>query len=275
MKKVATIILNRNLPKITDKLYSHILTFDSDTTDVYIVEAGSDIDKLSKNKTWYANWPEAMDKGLRYSRGMNYGLSNLWKEGKFQNYDAFFLLTNDTELHEKPTIKILLSVLESHPKVGILSPCSQRWGEKLLLQGEIKTKYFWFIHNSSYLLRRSFLEEIIDKENPDYMNFLFDGANFRGYCSESELIAKAYSNYWAAAITSEAFSNENESYLLNHSDLIKTENYEKNIKLYVQEGKKWMIRKYGFRSKWSMNSYVKHFYDSFFDFYPEYNDYKI
>ena len=275
MKKVATIILNRNLPEITDKLYSHVQTFDSDITDVYIVEAGSDINNLSSNKTWYANWPEAMEKGLRYARGMNYGLSNLWKEGKFKDYDAFFLLTNDTELYNKPTIKILLSVLESHPKVGILSPCSQRWGEKLLLQGEVKTKYFWFIHNSSYLLRRSFLEEIIDTENPDHMNFLFDGTNFRGYCSESELIAKAYSNYWAAAITSEAFSNENESYLLNHSELIKTENYEQNIMLYVQEGKKWMKRKYGFSSKWSMNSYVKHFYESFFNFHPEYNNYKI
>ncbi len=35
----------------------------------------------------------------------------------------------------------------------------------------------------------------------NYLNFLFDGNNFRGYFSESELIAKAYANNWAASIT--------------------------------------------------------------------------
>ena len=58
------------------------------------------------------------------------------------------------------------------------------------------------------------------------MNFLFDGDNFRGYLSESEIIAKAYVNDWAAAITNKVFAEENESYLLNKSDLIKTESYE-------------------------------------------------
>ena len=35
--------------------------------------------------------------------------------------------------------------------------------------------------------------------NPTFMNFIFDGTNFRGYLSESELIAKGYANDWAAA----------------------------------------------------------------------------
>ena len=37
----------------------------------------------------------ALAQGLRYCRGMNFGLSQLWKEGRFDHYDAFFLLTND------------------------------------------------------------------------------------------------------------------------------------------------------------------------------------
>ena len=78
------------------------------------------------------------------------------------------------------------------------------------------------------------------------INFLFDGNNFRGYCSESELIAKAYANDWSAANTSKVWSSENESYLLNQSDLIKTETYSENLKLYVEEGRKWMLKKYGF-----------------------------
>ena len=275
MKKVATIILNRNLPEVTDKLCEHIKFYDGESTDIYVVEAGSDKDKLSSNTTWYADWPEAIKEGLRYSRGMNFGLSNLYKENKFNQYESFFLLTNDTILENKSTIKDLLEIFKSHTRLGILSPCSKRWGEKLLLQGEQKTKYFWFIHNNSYLLRKDFLNTIINTEKTDHMNFLFDGNNFRGYCSESELIAKAYVNDWAAGITSKVWSGENESLLLKKSKLIKTESYEDNLKLYLSEGKKWMLNKYGFRSKWSMQLYAKLFYDSFFEFHPEFGKFKI
>lgn len=45
MKSVATIILNRNLPDVTDRLYDHLIKFDGDQTDIYIVEAGSDKEK--------------------------------------------------------------------------------------------------------------------------------------------------------------------------------------------------------------------------------------
>ena len=34
--------------------------------------------------------------------------------------------------------------------------------------------------------------------------------------------------------------------------------------LYVKEGMDWMQKKYGFRSKWSMQMFVKVFYDKFF-----------
>lgn len=274
MKRVATIILNRNLPEVTNQLCDHIIHHDGDVTDVYVVEAGSDHERLSRYSTWHANWPEAITHGLRYSRGMNYGLSQLWKEGRFSQYEAFFLLTNDTELQQGPTLTPLLSVLDRHPRVGILSPCSKRWGERFLLK-EQSTRYFWFIHNNAYLLRRDFVESVFNEESLDPMGFLFDGSNFRGYGSESELIAKAYANDWAAAITAEVWAAENESHLINRADLIKTEGYEENKRLYVEEGRRWMRRKYGFNSRWSMQQYVKGFYDSFFQHYPEFQSYRI
>jgi len=275
MKRVATVILNRNLPEVTDALCEHLSRFDGDATDIFVVEAGSDHDLLSRNVTWHADWPEAMIHGLRYSRGMNFGLSNLWNAGVFKNYDAFFLITNDTILEDQPTISPLMAVMDLHPKVGILSPCSSRWGERFLLKNNETTKYFWYIHNNAYLLRRAFVEVICDSRQPDHMNFLFDGSNFRGYASESELIAKAYANDWAAAITSEVWADENESHLLEKADLIKTESYESNLKLYVEEGRLWMRQKYGFNSRWSMLQYVKGFYDAFFEFHPEFDRYKI
>jgi hypothetical protein len=164
--------------------------------------------------------------------------------------------------------------MDEHPKLGILSPCSERWGEKLLLEKE-PTKYFWFIHNNSFLLRKEFIESVCNINKPDFMNFLFDGENFRGYLSESELIAKAYANDWAAAITALVWAGENESYLINQADLIKTEDYQENLRLYISEGKNWLRNKYGFNSRWSMQQYVKSFYDTFFEFHPEYSAYKI
>jgi len=274
MKSICTIILNRNLPIPTDNLVKHLHKYDGEYTDVFVLEAGSDKDKLSKNFTWYASEPEIIQKGLRYSRGMNYALLNLYNSPAWDKYEAFFLLTNDTELYPVETVKNLSSILDKHKYIGILSPCSKRWGEKQLLTNE-DTKYFWFIHNNALILRKDFVESIIETINPNYMNFLFDGSNFRGYLSESELIAKAYANDWAAAITTKVFAEENESYLIEKSDLIRTEEFQENLDLYISEGKEWLRRKYGFNSRWSMNQYVKSFYDNFFHFHPELNSFKI
>lgn len=274
MKRVATLILNRNLPEVTNKLFEHLMEYDADLTDIYVIEAGSNSANLSCYSTWYINSPEVVAHGLRYCRGMNLGLSQLWKEKKFKQYDAFFLLTNDTELKKCSTLTPLMKVLDQHAHLGIISPCCELWGERHLLVKQ-STKYFWFIHNNAYLLRREFVEAIINEDQPNAMGFLFDGTNFRGYGAESELIAKAYINDWAAAITSEAWADENESYLLNRSDLIKTEPYEENLKLYINEGLEWMRKKYGFKSHWSMQQYVKSFYDRFFEFHPEFKMYQI
>ena len=273
-KPVCTIILNRNLPDVTDKLYDNIYNHNKEFTDIYVVEGGSDKNKLSKYVTWHADWDDAMKNGLRYSRGMNYALDNLLQENKFKNYEAFLLLTNDTEFDEKPFIEDLYNIIKEHKRLAILSPCCPSWGEKYLLEKN-SLKFFWFIHSDALLIKREFIEEIYSDTKPGYMNFLFDGSNFRGYCAESELIAKAYNNYWAAAITSKIWVIENESHLIDKHELIKTESDEENKRIYVEEGFKWMDRKYGFKSKWSMHMYVKKLYDEFFVNHPALKKYQI
>jgi len=269
VKKTATIILNRNLPQETNNLVEHLLSYDTDHTDIFVVEAGSDKDKLSKYCTWYVTTIDAMKQGLRYARGMNFGLLQLWNEGRWEKYDSFFLLTNDTTFPKnQSTISTLQQLQNKYPRVGIISPCSERWGEKKLI-GKNSLKYFWFIHNNAYFFRRAMLDQLINKNNPTYMNFLFDGDNFRGYLSESEIIAKSYVNDWAAAITTQVVAEEEESYLLNKNKLIKTESYEENLQLYIREGLDWIKRKYGFNSRWQMIQYSKLFYDNFFEYFPE------
>ena len=275
MTKTATLILNRNLPIETNLLVEHLKKHDDKYTDIFVIEAGSDKSKLSKYCTWHVETEEVLKNGMRYSRGMNYGLLKLWESERWNDYDSFFLITNDTKFPEsQQTIKNLQYLQKKYPKVGILSPCSKRWGEKDLI-GPDSLKYFWFIHNNAYFLNKDLVETLLNTENPSHIDFFFDGNNFRGYLSESEIIAKAYANDWAAAITTSVFAEEDESYLHDKSRVIKTESYEKNLQLYVDEGLMWAKKKYGFSSKWQMMLYSQLFYEKFFDYYPEEKNNKI
>lgn len=273
MSKTATIILNRNLPFVTEKLYQCIYNSSKDVTDIFVVEAGSDQNKLSSFSTWWANWDGAMKQGLRTPRGFNYGLSELWKEGKFNDYNYFLLVTNDIEFEDKPIVNILMEEMKLHHHVGILSPCSQYWGEaKLIRPGD--TKYFWYVLNGALMLRRDFIESIMEVDQPSYMNFIYDGTNFQGYGADIELVAKGYANDWATAITTKIWAEENQSHLKTKADLIKTLSYEELIPKYVEEGRKWMHKKYGYNSKWDMMRYAKFLYDQFFENFKELEKYR-
>ena len=248
--------------------------YNDDISDIFIVESGSDKDKLSKNYTWYAKQNSIKKKGLRFYRGMNYGLLKLYEEDKLNDYDAFFLITNDSVFERKPIIKKLLSYFDNDKKLGILSPCSKFWGEKKLIPKN-GIKYFWFLYDNTILIRKKLLYKLMNKKNPNYYNFLFDGRNFRGYGLVSELISKAYKLNWASGITNSVWTEENETYLINYSDLIKTENYDDNLKLYFREGQRWMKKKYGFNNKWELNAFVKKNYDKFFKLNPNKKRFKI
>ena len=137
----------------------------------------------------------------------------------------------------------------------------KKMGENKLLKKN-SLKFSWYIHNHAYLLNADFLLKVINPSS-GYKHFLYDGSNFRGYGLDSELIAKAYANNFAAAITNKVYLEENEDYLLNHHDLIKTDSYSENLKLFYKEGLRWMKRKYGFNNRWLLQNYVKLFYDDF------------
>ena len=63
--KIAAILLNRNLPNITNKLYHSIKKNNKNLIDVFVIDAGSDQKKVSQYTTWRANWKSVKKKGLR------------------------------------------------------------------------------------------------------------------------------------------------------------------------------------------------------------------
>ena len=109
-KKIATLILNRNLPTVTENLYEQILEYDGKNTDIFVIESGSDDALKCKYSYWHADWDEARSQGLRYFQGMNFGLANLYKSKKLDDYSAFFLLANDIVFKKKPFMQDLLDV---------------------------------------------------------------------------------------------------------------------------------------------------------------------
>jgi hypothetical protein len=274
MKRVATLILNRNLPRVTEQLYEKLVADNGDVSDFYVVESGSQRDNLCKYQSWWANWDEALETGLRYPRGFNFGLHQLLLENKYEKYDFFYLVCNDAEFPQEPVIAPLLELMEKHRNVGILSPCSPDWGEAALI-GPDKIKYFWYLNQVSWLLRRQYVDDVRETQNPSFMNFLYDGSNFRGYESDIELIAKGYVNDWATAITTRVQVLENKSHLITKADLIKTEPYEESVAMCVREGREWMRRKYGFNSRWQMQLYAKFFYERFFEYHPHLGEFRI
>ena len=102
--KIAAIILNRNLPYVTNKLYHSIKKNNKNLIDVFIVDAGSDNKKISKYTTWKANSKSIKKMGLRYGRGMNYGLLQLWKENKFENSNNKYIIICVDEKKKKQSI---------------------------------------------------------------------------------------------------------------------------------------------------------------------------
>ena len=51
--KAATIVLNRNLPDQVDDLCKKFLKNDIQKSDIYVLEAGSDDNRISKFTSWH------------------------------------------------------------------------------------------------------------------------------------------------------------------------------------------------------------------------------
>lgn len=262
-KKTAAIILNRNLPVETERLRD-VLMLEKDVVDVFIVESGSDPERLASGYNFYADWDEAMKNGLRYPAGMNYGLYMI-RNLRPGHYGSYLLLANDTIIITSQFVEKLREDLHSTPHCGLVSPCGEDWGERRLL-GE-GPKGFWHIHNNCYMISESLIG-CLAKGSKGYQDYLFDSSNFRGFGTDSELIAKAYINDFMSIITPHALIREDESLLKERFSLIKTESLQENWELYVEEGRRWMRAKYGFTSHWDMNNYGISAYRQFFTCHP-------
>jgi len=272
-RRVAIIILSRNLPDRVENLVREFREHDTDASDIYVIEAGTDRERLSPHYTTWASSDEVMQEGLRLPRGFNLGLLELLRTGRFHDYDFFFLVRATVGL-EGPVISRLLTQMSAHPRVGILSPCGATWEERALI-GPDDLRYVWHINHYAWLVRRELVELVMEREDPSMINLLFDGTNFRGYGTDLELVTKGYINEYATALSTAAFLNEDPELLMSQADLIKTDPFGVNARIVFEEGFRWMRRKYGFRTRLQMQVYAEMWYERFFALNPSLEAYRL
>lgn len=92
---LAVIICNRNDPQRTDALCERLLSLSKKhPVDLFVVESGSDLDKLSKYASvWYrenTNWVQGFNLGMEYARRHKTRHTGV-------PYDAYWLLCNDAQ----------------------------------------------------------------------------------------------------------------------------------------------------------------------------------
>lgn len=116
--KTCVIIISHNDGTLTDSLCDNIIRNSKSEYDLFVVETGSDISKMSKYVTLWVK-----DK-IRMTRGFNKGIQHaLWRE-KWENvhYDNFWCLVNDAKLPEQDVMSGLLEVMSCNNDCGQAHP---------------------------------------------------------------------------------------------------------------------------------------------------------
>lgn len=120
---VAAIVVSRNRPDLVEMMAGQVKRMgEALKTDLYVVEMGTDKDKLTDNPTlWYA---DEDFRGKCY--GHNVGLRWVLSQGRYRYY---WILMNDLVFPEgEDTLKILHAVMEENPSLAILSPTEPEGG---------------------------------------------------------------------------------------------------------------------------------------------------
>jgi len=254
---IDVIILNRNLGEVCDalvlKLSAHL---DMSLDQIIVVDSGSEEELKSRYTSISIDDERTRQHGLRYGRGMNVGLQyrrNLQKVNPW-----VLLLPVDTEVIKWDLHRFLDSISTQH-NIAAIKPTSQD-SEYLRILGGDEFRYGWNFEEGAWLVSSNFLE-FHSKNFPD--SSFFDESNFRGYLTSLELAFRAYINGFSVGITSSLVIFENETHLLERSDLIRTEPIGENQRLLLEEGLNWLHRKYQIQDAWDFAQLVRLTFDQF------------
>lgn len=117
---IAVIVLNRNLPEVTNRLCESILASTPMALDLYVTESGSDLDRLSNYCAFHFRDEFSRTIGLRIARGLNTSLQ-LISRVSIKPYKAYWFLTNDVHLDNKVDYASnALQTFRVFPHIGLI-----------------------------------------------------------------------------------------------------------------------------------------------------------
>lgn len=258
-KQVAALILNRNLGSVCDNLRDSLISQNID--EIYVVDCSTTTDLRSKNATLVVDDEDTKIHGLRISRGFNLGIQHVLDQSE---REWILCLPVDTEI-VRLELGTLFESLREFPKVVAVCPLEIDHPYTGMMNDN-NIAIVWNIPEGPILLKRDYLEKFLI----DGSVHLFDNENFRGYLSFVELAVKVYGNDLALAVSTDLIIREREDYLLSLSELIQTEPYKENRNLWITEGMSWLLRKYGFRDRWSLENIARILHNDFLQRNPNY-----
>jgi len=262
---IDVLILNRNLGEVCDALVADLSARLSTRDTLTVIDSGSDSSLKSRHTTIHVADKETKKHGLRFNRGMNVGLQYRRQNG-LQN-PWVLMLPVDSEIINWE-LRDLLELASRYEKLVAIKPIGVGSGyPNDVTEGSLKLA--WNVEEGPWLVRDSFIEEQIGM-NP--RGDFFDHDNFRGYLTSLDLCFRALANDHCVGITNCLAFHENESYLLERADLIKTEALHLHTQLMISEGTDWLRKKYGIDDKWSFAQIVRLLHAQFTQENPDYED---
>ena len=167
MKTVSIISVNYNQPEITlEFLASVYRSVNTDTTEIIVVDNGSEPNKIEE---WKISYPDVLfirsELNIGFAAGNNIGIRQA--SGKY-----LFLVNNDTEINPE-LIPTLVQLLDTNPKVGIVSPKIRYFHHPELIQ------YAGFSPINWYTGRNKCIGQF-EKDNGQYDNYTGETAYIHG-----------------------------------------------------------------------------------------------
>lgn len=253
---IDVVVLNRNLGSVCDALCAEIDSRFGSESKLVVVDCSTSPALSSTRKTVVDESEMAIQSGLRFNRGMNKGIAHLLDEGSDNPW--ILLLPVDTEIVHLD-LEALLTDLSEAPQAVAVKPLSERSVYSELL-GQLSFGLGWNFEEGPWLLRSEFVKQQVAMSHD---GAFFDPSNFRGFLTGLEIGFRAYSNGKAVGISRNLVLRENETYLIEKSELMRTERVDEHMALYVSEGEAWLSSKYGIEDPWDFAQVVRLLFEQF------------
>jgi GT2 family glycosyltransferase len=191
VNKTAVIVVSHNNRDLTDALCRNVQAHVKRPHDLFVIETGSKLEKMSTFATFWVK------DGIRMTRGFNWGIRYaLWKERMDGDvrYDSFWLCVNDAKLFNCDTLTAMVDFMNAHPDCGQIHPFIDNSGSPLLRKmNQAGARKVSFVEIVCPLVSRAAIDAIPGLLDDDFfygwgldyeMPYLLHKNGFRTYLSD-------------------------------------------------------------------------------------------